>query len=130
MMTLECWGACDRSPFDSDDRLLLQRNECAQTSGHLRPIQGEHHPAGGRDAVDGRQCQCDHRTVGNGVLCLESPSPKEELIEVTLQDDVLKVDGNMAIAWSGMLLPVLWAPSIWDGFLLIRFACVRDGTIR
>lgn len=41
--------------------------------------------------------------VGNGVLCLESPSPKEELIEVTLQDDVLKVDGNMAIAWSGTL---------------------------
>ena len=41
--------------------------------------------------------------VGNGVLCLEAPSPKEELIEVTLQDDVLKVDGNMAIAWSGTL---------------------------
>lgn len=41
--------------------------------------------------------------VGNGVLCLESSSPKEELIEVTLQDDVLKVDGNMAIAWSGTL---------------------------
>ena len=41
--------------------------------------------------------------VGNGVLCLESPSPKEELVEVTLQDDVLKVDGNMAIAWSGTL---------------------------
>ena len=37
------------------------------------------------------------------MLCLESPSPKEELIEVTLQDDVLKVDGNMAIAWSGTL---------------------------
>ena len=40
---------------------------------------------------------------GNGVLCLESPCPKEELIEITLQDDVLKVDGNMAIAWSGSL---------------------------
>lgn len=40
---------------------------------------------------------------GTGVLCLESPCPKEELIEITLQDDVLKVDGNMAIAWSGSL---------------------------
>ena len=40
---------------------------------------------------------------GNGILCLESPCPKEELIEITLQDDVLKVDGNMAIAWSGSL---------------------------
>ena len=41
--------------------------------------------------------------TGKGVLCLESPSPKEELIEIELVDDVLKVDGNMAIAWSGSL---------------------------
>lgn len=40
---------------------------------------------------------------GSGVLCLESACPKEELVEVTLQDDVLKIDGNMAIAWSGSL---------------------------
>ena len=40
---------------------------------------------------------------GKGILCLESPSPKEELIEIELVDDVLKVDGNMAIAWSGSL---------------------------
>lgn len=40
---------------------------------------------------------------GMGTLCLESPVPKEELIEITLQNDVLKVDGNMAIAWSGTL---------------------------
>jgi len=41
--------------------------------------------------------------TGNGVLCLESLCPREELMEITLQDDVLKVDGNMAIAWSGSL---------------------------
>jgi len=40
---------------------------------------------------------------GAGVLCLESACPKEELVEITLQNDVLKVDGNMAIAWSGSL---------------------------
>ena len=40
---------------------------------------------------------------GNGILCLESSVPKEELIEVTLQNDVLKIDGNYAIAWSGSL---------------------------
>ncbi len=33
---------------------------------------------------------------GNGILCLESPCPKEELVEITLQDDI-------AIAWSGSL---------------------------
>lgn len=40
---------------------------------------------------------------GRGILCLESSCPKEELIEVTLDDDVLKIDGSMAIAWSGSL---------------------------
>ncbi len=36
-------------------------------------------------------------------LCLESLCPKEELIEIELENDVLKIDGNMAIAWSGSL---------------------------
>ncbi|MGN0662114.1 MAG: AIM24 family protein [Faecalibacterium sp.] len=40
---------------------------------------------------------------GRGVVCLESPCPQEELVEITLRDDVLKIDGNMAIAWSGSL---------------------------
>jgi len=40
---------------------------------------------------------------GKGILCLESHCPKEELIEITLNNDVLKVDGNFAIAWSGSL---------------------------
>jgi len=40
---------------------------------------------------------------GNGVVCLESPCPREELVEIWLDNDVLKVDGNFAIAWSGSL---------------------------
>ena len=40
---------------------------------------------------------------GNGVFCIESECPKEELIEIELQNDVLKVDGNYAIAWSSSL---------------------------
>lgn len=40
---------------------------------------------------------------GSGVVALECPCPREELIEIYLQDDVLKIDGNMAIAWSGNL---------------------------
>ena len=40
---------------------------------------------------------------GSGVFCIESECPREELIEITLQNDVLKVDGNMAMAWSGGL---------------------------
>ena len=34
---------------------------------------------------------------------MESPCPEEELIEVTLDNDELKIDGNMALAWSGSL---------------------------
>ncbi len=41
--------------------------------------------------------------TGSGVVCLESNSPREELIEITLQNDVVKIDGNMAVAWSGSL---------------------------
>ena len=40
---------------------------------------------------------------GRGVFCIESDCPKEELIEIALQDDVLKIDGNYAIAWSKTL---------------------------
>ena len=40
---------------------------------------------------------------GHGVVALESAVPKEELIEVVLDNEELKVDGNMAIAWSKSL---------------------------
>lgn len=40
---------------------------------------------------------------GGGVVALESYVPGEELIEIELEDDELKIDGNMAIAWSGSL---------------------------
>ncbi|MBE6984456.1 MAG: AIM24 family protein [Ruminococcaceae bacterium] len=41
--------------------------------------------------------------TGSGVVALESHVPFEELIEYTLENDVLKVDGNMAVCWSGSL---------------------------
>lgn len=40
---------------------------------------------------------------GRGIFCVESYCPQEELIEVYLDNDVLKVDGPMAIAWSSGL---------------------------
>lgn len=41
--------------------------------------------------------------IGTGIVALESICPREELMEIFLEDDVLKVDGSMAIAWSGSL---------------------------
>lgn len=40
---------------------------------------------------------------GQGIAVLESPVPREELIEFELDNDVVKIDGNMAIAWSNTL---------------------------
>lgn len=40
---------------------------------------------------------------GKGICAIESRCPKEELIEIVLQNDVLKVDGSLAIAWSNSL---------------------------
>ena len=40
---------------------------------------------------------------GNGVFCIESSCPREELVEIELENDVLKVDGNFSIAWSSSL---------------------------
>lgn len=39
----------------------------------------------------------------HGVFCVEADCPQEELITVTLDKDVLKIDGNYAIAWSKSL---------------------------
>lgn len=54
-------------------------------------------------AVAGNEGLFNLGIQGSGVVCLESPCPREELIEVTLKDDVLKIDGSLAIAWSGSL---------------------------
>lgn len=54
-------------------------------------------------AVAGNEGLFNLGIAGNGVVCLESVCPREELVEITLDNDVLKVDGNMAIAWSGSL---------------------------
>lgn len=40
---------------------------------------------------------------GDGLVVLESPVPRAELYEITLEHDTLKIDGNMAIAWSASL---------------------------
>ena len=40
---------------------------------------------------------------GNGVAALESNVPENELIEVILENDELKIDGNLAVCWSSNL---------------------------
>ena len=40
---------------------------------------------------------------GNGIVVLESKVPREELIEVDLENDEIRIDGNFAVAWSNTL---------------------------
>ena len=54
-------------------------------------------------AVLGKEGLFNLSLTGNGIAVLESPVPKAELIEFELKNDVIKIDGNMAIAWSGSL---------------------------
>jgi uncharacterized protein (AIM24 family) len=41
--------------------------------------------------------------AGYGLVALESPVPADELIVVDLEDDIIKLDGSMAVAWSSTL---------------------------
>ena len=54
-------------------------------------------------AVFGGEGLFNTMLTGQGIAVLESPVPQQELIQFNLQDDVVKIDGNMAIAWSNTL---------------------------
>jgi len=54
-------------------------------------------------AVLGNQGLFSLKLSGEGLAILESPVPRSELIEITLQNDEIKIDGNFAVAWSSTL---------------------------
>ena len=54
-------------------------------------------------AVAGGESLFNLSLNGRGVFCIESECPRDELIQIDLRDDVLKIDGNHAIAWSSTL---------------------------
>lgn len=54
-------------------------------------------------AILGREGLFNSVFFGSGLIALESPVPGDELIVVDLKDDCIKIDGNMAIAWSSNL---------------------------
>jgi uncharacterized protein (AIM24 family) len=41
--------------------------------------------------------------AGHGIAALESNVPEEELIEIELNNDELRIDGSMAVCWSSNL---------------------------
>jgi len=54
-------------------------------------------------AVLGGEGLFNLKLSGHGIAVLESPVPREELIEVNIENDQIKIDGNLAVAWSDTL---------------------------
>ncbi|MCR5216799.1 MAG: AIM24 family protein [Lachnospiraceae bacterium] len=54
-------------------------------------------------AFFGREGLFNTKLTGAGYVVLESEVPREELIQVELQDDELRIDGNYAVCWSSNL---------------------------
>ena len=54
-------------------------------------------------AVAGNEGLFNLCMVGDGYVVLESDTPRNELITIELQNDVVKIDGPFAIAWSSTL---------------------------
>ncbi|MBQ4094765.1 MAG: AIM24 family protein [Oscillospiraceae bacterium] len=91
LLDLADWGGS----IVLDDGLFLA---CESTLRHKAVMRSNF-----SSAIAGNEGLFNLGIAGAGVLCLESSCPKEELIEIELQNDVLKIDGNMAVAWSGSL---------------------------
>lgn len=54
-------------------------------------------------AVLGGEGLFNTKLTGSGVAVLESSCPLDELMEITLDNDVCKIDGPYAVCWSGNL---------------------------
>ena len=54
-------------------------------------------------AVAGGEGLFNLSLAGQGIVCLESNVPYEELIEVKLNNEELKIDGHLAVCWSSSL---------------------------
>ena len=54
-------------------------------------------------AVLGNEGVFNLKLTGSGIVALESNVMRQQLVEVILDNDELKVDGNLAVCWSGSL---------------------------
>lgn len=94
-------------------------------------------------AVFGREGLFNLSLNGTGICALESIVPRNEIIEVVLDNDMMKIDGNMAIAghplWILRLknLPNLWLVllypvKVWSMYIVVpeNLACSGIGDRR
>lgn len=51
-------------------------------------------------AILGKEGLFNTTLIGEGIVAMESPVPPDELIVLDIEDDEVRIDGPMAIAWS------------------------------
>lgn len=78
-----------------DDGLFLA---CESTLRHSTVMRSNF-----SSAIAGGEGLFNLKLEGKGTFCIEADCPYEELIEIDMQDDVLRIDGNFAVAWSAGL---------------------------
>lgn len=78
-----------------DDGLFLA---CESTLKHSTAMRSNF-----SSAIAGGEGLFNLKLTGEGAFCIEADCPQEELIEVNLRDDVIRIDGNFAVAWSAGL---------------------------
>ena len=77
-----------------DGLYLASSGDCKVGAQMIQSISG---------ATLGREGLFNTMVQGPGVVVIESPVPRQELVEVVLENDVLKIDGNYAICWTSGL---------------------------
>lgn len=89
------------NPNDWDGGIVVEDGMYLASSGNINiDMQSR---ANFSSAILGGEGLFNTKLVGDGVAVLESSVPYDELLEITLEDSVARIDGPYAVAWSGSL---------------------------
>ena len=89
------------NPNDWDGGIVVEDGMYLASSGDISiDMQSR---ANFSSAILGGEGLFNTKLVGDGVAVLESSIPYDELMEITLEDSIARIDGPYAVAWSGSL---------------------------
>ncbi|WP_297967310.1 AIM24 family protein [uncultured Anaerovibrio sp.] len=89
------------NPKDWDGGIVVEDGMYLASSGDINiDMQSR---ANFSSAILGGEGLFNTKLVGDGVAVLESSVPYDELMEITLENSIARIDGPYAVAWSGNL---------------------------
>lgn len=89
------------NPDDWDGGIVVEDGMYLASSGNVQiEMQSRSNFS---SAILGGEGLFNTKLVGDGVAVLESSVPYDELMEITLENSVARIDGPYAVAWSGSL---------------------------